>query len=674
MSEFQNALIHESSPYLLQHAGNPVNWMPWGEEALDQAARENKLILVSIGYSACHWCHVMEKECFEREDVAALMNAHFVCIKVDREERPDIDQVYMDALQLMTGHGGWPLNCICLPDQRPVYGGTYFKKEDWIAVLNNLSEFWKNAPGEAVEYAEKLTAGIRESGNFSAPVLSAASSSADLEFLNKTMGAWKRHADKNRGGFGGAPKFPLPNSWLFLTRKAFSAKDDELMRLTDLTLHKMAYGGIYDQLGGGFSRYATDANWMIPHFEKMLYDNAQLISLYSEGYQRNGVALYKNIVKESLRFIGRELSAAGGGFYSALDADSEGVEGKFYTWSAAEINSLLGSDAELIKTVYHVKDAGNWEHTNILHLDGTEHLLAARLGLTDHEFYVLLSRCKSRLMIHRATRIRPGLDDKMLCCWNAMMVKAYADAYRVFREPEYLELATSNLNFILKNFFIDGQLYRTWKEGRARIQGFLDDYVFLAEACLALYQAGFDEQWIGKADQLMQEAIRLFYDGISGMFYYTSADDQLIARKQEVFDNVIPGSCSMAGRVLLYLGTLLSNQAYKDICSRMLLAVRDDMGSYSPSFSNWSLLMLEQSTGLTEIAVCGPDALSVARELQNEYLPFALLIAEPPTPGILPLLEGKTGSLHTRIYICRDKTCQLPLSTAEEAINWLKVN
>lgn len=674
-SEFSNALIHESSPYLLQHAHNPVNWLPWGEKALDLAVTENKLILVSIGYSACHWCHVMEKECFEKEDVAALMNAHFICIKVDREERPDIDQVYMDALQLMTGHGGWPLNCVCLPDQRPVYGGTYFKKEDWISLLNNLSEFWNNAPADAIEYAAKLTAGIRESGNFSAPVpTEEINRKEDLDFLNITMGAWKRHADKNRGGFGGAPKFPLPNSWLFLTRKAFTSSDEELMRLTDLTLHKMAYGGIYDQLGGGFSRYATDANWMIPHFEKMLYDNAQLISLYSESYQRNGVALYKNIVKESLRFIGRELSAPGGGFYSALDADSEGVEGKFYTWSDAEINSLLGSDAELVKTVYHIKEGGNWEHTNILYLDGTEHLLAARLGLTEHEFQVLLSRCKSRLMIHRATRIRPGLDDKILCCWNAMMVKAYADAFRVLRTPEYLDLATLNLHFIFDNFLVQGQLYRTWKDGRVRIPGFLDDYVFLAEACLSVYQAGFDESWITKADELMRRALALFYDESSGMFYYTGADDQLIARKQEVFDNVIPGSCSMAGRVLFSLGTLLSDQGYKDICSRMLLAIRDDMKAYSPSFSNWSLLMLEQCTGVTEIAVCGPDALNVIAKLQAAYLPFVMFMAETGGSSILPLLEGKTGGIETRIYICRDKTCTLPLSSEEEALGWLKVN
>lgn len=674
-SSHTNALINETSPYLLQHAGNPVNWLPWGKDALEQAVRENKLIVISIGYSACHWCHVMEHESFEDEEVAALMNASFVCIKIDREERPDIDQVYMDALQLMTGQGGWPLNCICLPDQRPIYGGTYFRKNDWMALLDNLAEFWKNSPAEAIEYASKLTEGIQESGLFSAATGTVSDSGVVqyAEILKKIDGIWMRHIDKVRGGFGNSPKFPLPNSWVYLMRRAWATENEDLMQQVDLTLHKMAYGGIYDQLGGGFSRYATDGDWMIPHFEKMLYDNAQLVSLYAEAWQRNGLELYRQVVYESLKFINRELGATDGGFYSALDADSEGIEGKYYTWSSAEINSLLGSDAEMVKSVFQVKEGGNWEHTNILHRNGNERTLAAKSGLTDHEFDVLMRRCKSRLMIHRSARIRPGLDDKMLASWNALMVKGYADAARIFGDPEFLRLARLNLVFILDNFSVGEQLYRTWKAGAAKIPAFLDDYVFLAEACTAMYRADSDERWIYEAERLMNRVIRDFYDSETGMFYYTTGAS-LIARKQEVFDTVIPSSSSVAGRVLLFLGTILGKDELISISSRMLLAVREQLVSYAPSFSNWSLLMQEMAEGFTEIAVCGPDAMALAAGLNSSYLPFSIIMTESRFGNSLPLLEGKTGKLINQIYICRNRSCLLPVTTLEEAMKLIISN
>ena len=669
-TEKTNALIHETSPYLLQHAHNPVNWLPWGSESLELAKKTNKLLLVSIGYSACHWCHVMEHESFEDEAVAEIMNAHFICIKIDREERPDIDQVYMDALQLMTGQGGWPLNCICLPDQRPIYGGTYFRKNDWMALLQNLAAFWQNTPHEAIEYATKLTAGISDSGSFSAPVIQAQIVREEyLGFQKKLDGIWMRLIDKVNGGFGGAPKFPLPGSWVFLMRKAYLKADDELMQMADLTLHKMAYGGIYDQLGGGFSRYSTDATWFAPHFEKMLYDNAQLISLYAEAWQRTGLAIYKQVVFESLKFVKSELSAPEGGFYAALDADSEGIEGKFYTWSGQEINSLLGSDADLVKDVFHIKDAGNWESTNILFRDGHEMGLAAKIGLTEHEFYVLLNRCKSRLMIHRATRIRPGLDDKMLASWNALMIKAYADAYISFAAPEYLTLSVLNMNFLLENFISDGQLYRTYKDGKVKILAFLDDYVFTADACLALYKASYDEKWLFTSEKLMKKVLQDFYDPESGMFYYTSAAETLIARKQEVFDTVIPSSSSVGARVLYHLGSYFANDTYIEYAIRMLEAVKTQMTSYAPSFSNWSLLMLEAGHGLTEIAVCGPNAEKLATGFRDFYLPFTIVLVESQNGNNLPLLEGKIGFLYNQIYVCKNKICNLPVTNIADAIN-----
>lgn len=672
LTEKTNALIHETSPYLLQHAHNPVNWLPWGTEALELAKKTNKLLLVSIGYSACHWCHVMEHESFVDEAVAELMNNHFICIKIDREERPDIDQVYMDALQLMTGQGGWPLNCICLPDQRPIYGGTYFKKNDWMALLQNLVDFWQNTPEEAFDYAARLTAGIIDSGSFSAPAIQEQIAREEyLSIQKKLDGIWIRHIDKINGGFGSAPKFPLPGSWVFLMRKAYLKEDADLMQMTDLTLHKMAYGGIYDQLGGGFSRYSTDATWFAPHFEKMLYDNAQLISLYAEAWQRTGLALYKQVVFECLKFVKLELSAPEGGFYAALDADSEGIEGKFYTWSAQEINSLLGSEADLVKAVYHIKDAGNWESTNILFRDGLETELAAKIGLTDHEFSVLLNRCKSRLMIHRSTRIRPGLDDKMLASWNALMIKAYADAYISFAVPEYLSLSLENMNFLLENFISEDQLYRTYKEGKVKIHAFLDDYVFTADACLVLYKATYEEKWLITAEKLMQRALQDFYDPQNGMFYYTSATETLIARKQEVFDTVISSSSSVGARVLYYLGSYFANQTYIEYSIRMLEAVKMQMTTYSPSFSNWSLLMLEAGHGITEIAVCGPNAKKIAAGFNAFYLPFTIVLVENVDGNKLPLLEGKNGFPYDQIYVCKDKICQLPVTNIAEAINLL---
>lgn len=447
MQTHTNSLIHETSPYLLQHAHNPVNWYPWGAEALQKAKDENKLILVSVGYSACHWCHVMEHESFEDEQVASIMNEHFVCIKVDREERPDIDQVYMNAVQLMTGGGGWPLNCFCLPDQRPFYGGTYFRKQDWMRLLNDLQAFFVNKPKEAEEYADRLHKGIKQSDVVG---FVAEQKEYSVNTLKEIVDPWTRYFDYSDGGYNRAPKFPLPNNFQFLLRYARLAKDQASNVITRLTLDKMAYGGIYDQLGGGFARYSVDSVWLVPHFEKMLYDNGQLVSLYAEAYQYSGSLLYKNVVAETLEFIRRELTSPEGGFYSALDADSEGVEGKFYCWTRDELKGILSDDEEIFSTYYNVTEEGNWEETNILHRKEDDKVIANAHGLSEDELTVIIDRCKAKLMKVREHRVRPGLDDKILTSWNGIMLKGYIDAYRVFRVDEYLQTALTNASFYLK--------------------------------------------------------------------------------------------------------------------------------------------------------------------------------------------------------------------------------
>ena len=455
-----NHLANSTSPYLLQHANNPVNWYPWGTEALQKAKDENKLILVSIGYSACHWCHVMEHESFEDEKVAAVMNEYFVCIKVDREERPDVDQIYMSAVQLMSGRGGWPLNCICLPDQRPIYGGTYFRKNDWTSLLFNLADFYKQKPQEAEEYAIRLTEGIRQYESIEFVGDQPAYTKDDLELI---VDAWKKYFDRVEGGLGSAPKFPMPNNWLCLMRYAHLAKDENVAGAVKLTLQKMAYGGIYDHIGGGFARYAVDSRWHVPHFEKMLYDNAQLISLYAEAYTWNPDPLYQKVVDEIISFSFHELTSSEYGFYSALDADSEGKEGKFYIFTKTEIEEILGDDAELFCIYYHITDDGNWEEeqSNVLFRKENDEDLAKKLGLPVEGLLDKIEVSRQKVFEARSRRMRPGLDNKILASWNGLMLKGLCDAYRAFNKPEYLEVALKNARFILDTLINrDGRLTR----------------------------------------------------------------------------------------------------------------------------------------------------------------------------------------------------------------------
>jgi uncharacterized protein YyaL (SSP411 family) len=664
-----NSLINASSPYLLQHAYNPVHWYEWGTEALEKAKAENKLILVSIGYSACHWCHVMERESFENHEVAEVMNQHFVCIKIDREERPDIDQIYMYAIQLMTGSGGWPLNCICLPDQRPVYGGTYFRKNDWINILENVAALWANEPDKAIQYADRLISGIKDSEKI---IPSPKEEEYTEVHLTEIIEPWKRHFDIGFGGYNRAPKFPLPNNWAFLLRYGFLKDDESVFTAVCHTLEEMSRGGIYDQIGGGFARYSVDDKWHVPHFEKMLYDNAQLISLYIEAYQCTKFDSFKQTAVESIDWVFKEMTSPDGLFYSALDADSEGVEGKFYVWDKQEFNSILGDDAKLLADYYNVTTDGNWEEeqTNILRKTIAGDDLIEKYGIDAATLYDKVQSAKAKLIEVRDRRIRPGLDDKCLTAWNGMMIKALADAATVLNHELYYAKAAAAAKFVLTNVKDkNGGLYRNFKNGKASITGFLDDYAFLIEALIGLYEYDFDQYWLIEAKALADYVITNFSDPDSPMFFYTSAESEsLIARKHEIMDNVIPASNSTMAQNLKKLGLLFDVEAYITKADEMLTAIFPKIKTYGSAYSNWAIQLLNEIQGINEIAIVGLETDAIKLELSNHYIPNKITLGG--TKSNLPLLKGKQSN-ETKVYICRNKVCQLPVKTVEEALAYL---
>lgn len=670
---YTNQLIHETSPYLLQHAHNPVNWYPWGQEALDRAKRENKLLIISIGYSACHWCHVMEHESFEDPATARIMNDHFVCIKVDREERPDVDQIYMTAVQLMTGHGGWPLNSFALPDGRPIYGGTYFQKKQWQNVLLNLADLYKEDPGKAIEYAEKLTAGIQQSD-----LLKQRQDDAvfHMDTLHETIANWKRNFDLQEGGPNHAPKFPLPNNYRFLLRYAAATKDIAISNHVSLTLQKMAFGGIYDQIGGGFARYSVDALWKVPHFEKMLYDNAQLISLYSEAYQESKNQQYRQVVYETLEWIGREMTSEEGAFYSALDADSEGKEGKYYVWTKDELKEILKEDFALFADYFSINEVGYWEDDQyILLRSRPDDEIAETYGITPAVLQQQIAKLKAKVLAFREKRVPPGLDDKTLTSWNAMMVRGYTDAYIAFGEKRFLDAALRNAVFIFeKQHRPDGGLNHSYKKGVSSINGFLEDYAFVIDACLALYQATFDQAWLDRAKQLSDYTISHFFDhaGGSGMFYFTSdLDVALVARKMEIQDNVIPASNSVMANNLFMLGYYFENENYSRIASQMMHTMQAQVLKWGSSYSNWCMLLLYYTRPFYEVAIVGPDAHQHRDQLAKYFLPDVMLIGSTGQ-SILPLLKDKLLEGETMIYVCVNRTCGLPVKAVDEALKQMQ--
>ena len=665
--KFTNQLIHESSPYLLQHAHNPVNWYPWGKEALDKAQKENKLIIVSIGYAACHWCHVMEYESFENEEVARYMNEHFVAIKVDREERPDIDQIYMNAVQLITGRGGWPLNCITLPDGRPIYGGTYFPKKQWIDVLSQVSNFVKQNPDKAERQAKSITKGVQSSELI---YLNTKKENFTINDLNSIFDTWKRNIDFTNGGTSGAPKFPLPVGYKFLLYYNYLTQNADALKAVTTSLDKMADGGIYDQIGGGFARYSIDAYWKVPHFEKMLYDNAQLVSLYSAAYQLTKDPKYRIIVTETLEFVERELSSKEDGFYSSLDADSEGEEGKFYVWTKKELLKVLRNKADLIIDYYNVTEKGNWENgQNILLKSANDKKIAEKYKITESELAKQVLEAKKVLLKERAKRIRPGLDNKILTSWNALMIKAYVDAYRVLGDKKYLDIAQQNAEFInTKIKSKDNRLNRNYKNGTTSINAFLDDYAFTIEVFISLYQVTFNEKWLNDAHQLLLYALDHFYDNNSGMFYYTSdIDHALIARKMDITDNVIPSGNSQMAKNLFILGKYSYNDDYIKKSEKILNNVKQNALKSSAYFANWDILMAWFVSEPYEIAIVGNNFESKRKELDKYYLPNVFL-SGGKNEGTLPLLERKFIHGQTTIYVCQNKVCKLPVTEIKEAL------
>ena len=669
-----NRLIHETSPYLLQHAYNPVDWYPWGEEALQRAKQEDKPILVSIGYAACHWCHVMEHQSFEHEKIAQVMNKHFVCIKVDREERPDVDAVYMEALQAMGVQGGWPLNIFLNADAQPFYGGTYFPPQQWVTLLQNVANAYQKNREELNETAGQFVTHLNRSElekyGLQDPKTELSEKDFKLMFHNLST-----RFDRQHGGLSPAPKFPMPTNYLFLLRYHAHTGDEAALHHLHLTLREMAYGGLYDQIGGGFARYAVDAEWLVPHFEKMLYDNGQLVSLYAEAYQATRETLYHDVVYETIAFVERELMSEEGGFYSSLDADSEGEEGKFYTFTKDELYKIFGSEEPLFSKYYHATAAGNFEHgRNILHRRISDERFTKENELELDVLLDMVQNWKEKLLEVRGGRVRPGLDDKILTSWNALMLKGLADAYYVFGNKHFLRLALRNADFILGHLKKGEKLYHNYKKGKATINGFLEDYALLIRALTRLYEVTFDEKWLEESRQLTAYTLQHFFDEAEGMFFFTDKSaEKLIARKKELFDNVVPSSNSVMATNLHFLGLYYDDERYTALSDEMLGKVRELVIKEPSHLSNWATLYYHKLVPTAEVAIAGPQAPEMRSELSAFYLPNAILLGKGNGTSKLALLQDKVAIQgKTTIYVCYNKTCQLPVQTAAEALEQLQ--
>ncbi|OYU83380.1 MAG: thioredoxin domain-containing protein [Flavobacterium sp. BFFFF2] len=671
-----NMLQHESSPYLIQHANNPVYWKPWNQVFLEQATTENKLLIVSIGYSACHWCHVMEHDCFEDDEVAEVMNAHYISIKVDREERPDVDAVYMKALQLMTGQGGWPLNVVALPDGRPIWGGTYVRKADWISVLSQLNTLWIQQPATLFDYADQLQQGLVQLSL--APQKTDETDTAIAQKLDLWIAQWKRSFDPENGGMNQAPKFMMPANYRFLQRYAHDNQDGELMNHVDLTLDRMAMGGLFDVLGGGFSRYSVDPRWHIPHFEKMAYDNGQLLSLYAAAFKRTQKPLYREIIDKTAQFMLAEWQHPEGGFYSALDADSlnnegQSEEGAYYVWTPEELKILLKDQYPLFAEYYSINATGHWEHGRYV-LFQLEH--AADFALKHHialaDFKLMQSNWEHTLLQARAQRPQPGLDDKILCSWNAIVLIGLADAYMATGNQDYFSAAQKNAHFIRRHLTdAEGRLHRSWKNGQASLDAYLEDYAWVCKAWLKMYELTLDEQWVYEAKQWADLVLDDFYDAASGFFAFTSrSSDPLIAPHFEWEDNVIPSSNAVMAEVLLHVGRLLENTHYSKIANNMLQHVLSQI-DYPSAYSYWLYLAHHTAQTPSELVVCGPDALAKMEPIWQGYYP-QLLLAGATAPSKMPLLQHRFDEHQTRYFLCYDHHCDAPTQNWDEVLQKLK--
>ena len=696
-----NKLINETSPYLLQHAHNPVDWYPWGEEALERAKAEDKPILLSIGYSACHWCHVMERESFENESIANLMNENFISIKVDREERPDLDAIYMEAVQMLTGSGGWPMTVFLTPEGRPFYGGTYFPPVDrqnmpgFPRLLLSLSQAYKDQRGDITRTTQQLAEQMGRSGQ-----LQRADTPLTVDILHQAYSSLATSFDYQNGGIGTAPKFPQPMTLELLLRYYHHGYSERALEMVNLTLENMAHGGIYDQIGGGFHRYSTDAYWLVPHFEKMLYDNALLARLYLHAYQATGRPLYRRITEETLDYVLREMTDQRGGFYSAQDADSEGEEGKFFVWTPEEFQSALGEEkGNLIGGYFGLTDAGNFEGKTILNIPQEADSFSAEQGLPLPQLEDMIHHAKKTLLDRREERVHPLLDDKVLASWNGLMLRSFAEAAVGLGRADYLEAAVKNANFLLDAMKLQGRLLRTYREGRAKLLAYLEDYAFVADGLLALYEATFEPRWLTEAVSLTDSMVELFWDEDAGYFYDTGSDhESLVVRPRDVFDNAQPCGGSVASDLLLRLAVITGNQEYSIKAAKPMRALNELMSRAPAGTGHWLAALDFYVSTPKEIGIVGPrtdpSTQGLLDTIFSRYLPNKVVVgadptvpvsvditAEPPfekspqppfdkggilTPTGLPLLQDR-GMIDGKptAYVCQNYACQLPVTDKE---------
>ncbi|MEP2348140.1 MAG: thioredoxin domain-containing protein [Algoriphagus sp.] len=669
-----NRLLHSQSPYLLQHAHNPVDWFPWGTEALEKAKTENKPILVSIGYSACHWCHVMERESFEDEATAKIMNAHFVCIKIDREERPDIVNIYMEAVQAMGLQGGWPLNVFLMPNQKPFYGGTYFPNQQWKGLLSNIADAFEKHEDQLAESAEGFGTSLNRKETDKYGIL-AGNRELDPDELAEIATKVISQFDSEWGGMNRVPKFPMPAIWHFMLDYAVLSKNNGMMEKVFFTLKKIGMGGIYDQLRGGFARYSVDGEWFAPHFEKMLYDNGQLLELYAKAYQLSGDEFFKEKVTETVAWLEAEMLNGEGGFHSAQDADSEGVEGKFYVWTYEELKDLIPNEMPWLSKLYNLKPSGNWEDgVNILFQTEPDQAIAEEFGMNDEDFKIKLRGIKNLLLEVRNKRIYPGKDDKILSGWNGLMSAGLIQAYYATGEKSMLNLAIKNLEFLEDRLLINGVLHRAYKNGSAYTPGFLEDYAAVIRASLMAFEATGNARWLDLARSLTDFCLAEFYDGSDGFFFFNNPKaEKLIANKKELFDNVIPASNSIMARNLHRLSLVTYEEKYTEIASKMLGGMKELIIKEPGFLCNWASLFMEKLVPTAEIAIVGKGAEEMVKKFQQNYSPNRILAFSENLTENAPILSDKTPDAtgNALIYVCFDHACRKPVSTYEEAISQL---
>ncbi len=684
MSKHKNRLSKESSPYLLQHAQNPVDWYPWSEEALQKAKAEDKPILVSIGYAACHWCHVMERESFEDESTAAIMNKYFVNIKIDREERPDLDHIYMDAVQALTGSGGWPLNVFLTPDAKPFFGGTYFppvkayNRASWKEILTGIAISYRDKKQEVLDQAEQMVKHLQQANSFGITKAPAFQIPFEEKFsrhhTTQILENILKSADREWGGFSRAPKFPQTFTIQYLLRHYHFYGNEQALAQAKLCLDKMIFGGIYDQVGGGFARYSTDTEWLAPHFEKMTYDNALLISVLAEAYQLTKDPLYAETINHTISFMTREMLDPEGGFYAALDADSEGVEGKFYTWTKEEADSILGEDAELLAEVFDISDEGNWEGVNILRLRKSITTIALEKGIPFHSLNDTVNKGREKLLKARSGRVRPQLDDKIILGWNALMNLALSKAYSALGDESYLQLAERNMMFLtaaLRNR-ATGQWFHTYKSGEARFPAFLDDCAFMIDALLGLQEVSGKSGYIEMAVELAEQVLSRFPEKESPFFYFTpEGQEDIIVRKKEVYDGAISSGNSIMAWNLYRLSILTDKPSWKEQSVSMLESLLQPVVRYPNSFGVWAAFLLELVNGTHEIVVLGDHAFDEGRVLLATYIPNKIVQIAARPDETQPLMRGKTAENGTTWYLCRNYTCLRPVKTLPELMQLL---